>query len=108
MGNCRNDDDEEQCGKQPVRQKTDQRESEHVETDIGSKLRIGDAERLRISEEEKVFPLLSRRQRHQDSEQSCHPIADESHAATKHLMEALHDRRNVIFQPNRCRTVGNP
>ena len=67
------DGDENESGEGPVDHIGQERKSEHVEADVDTELRVVDAERLRIPEQQPLAPLRHGRKTHEQAEENRHP-----------------------------------
>ena len=108
MGDESEQQDHDHRGVKPVEGERQERQPEHVEADIRTKLRIGHSEVARVPEQQPVLPLLGGRQREHESEEHRRAVADETEPPTEHLMEPLHVGMHVGREHARREPVCEP
>ena len=105
------DDDEQQHDdhreEQPVEHEAEERQLEHVETDVGPELGVGHIERLTVPEQQPRLPLCRRRQREEEREHRGHCVAVHAESPSERLVEALDDGVGVGWKTGRCELVGD-
>ena len=99
--------DEHQCRVEPTDRERDERQTEHVEADVFAELRIFDAERLAVTEQQPLLPLAGGRQREQQAEHCRRSETHQAQATTEEVMEPLDHRVHVGREGHRRQTVGD-
>ena len=69
VGEHRHHEHEDHGDEQPVEHEAEERQLEHVEPDVGVELRVVDAERLAVAEQQPRLPLRRRRQGDEERQQ---------------------------------------
>ena len=99
--------DEQHRQEQPVEHERDEWQLEHVEADVVAKVLIRATERLAVAEHQPVLPASDGRCREQQAEDHGDSEAEQPHAMTEELVEALDQWVGVGRETGRRKAIGD-